>query len=60
MANVYEVTLSDGKVYTVTTKEHHSDHTQNSWLNHLVDVLKTIVANVATHHITSYKFKSVK
>jgi S-adenosylmethionine:diacylglycerol 3-amino-3-carboxypropyl transferase len=57
MANKYEVTLTNGQVYDVTISKHHDDYTQNVWLGHLVDVLKTIVSNVATHHITNYKFK---
>jgi len=48
MANTYDVSASDGKNYTVTTSEHHSDHTDDSFKKHLRDAIITGVTNVAT------------
>lgn len=53
----YEVELTNGDKYKVTTPNHHDNHTLDVFLGHLVDILKSIVAGVATHHINNFVYK---
>ncbi|TWB34337.1 hypothetical protein [Nitrospirillum pindoramense] len=46
MENVYDVTLSTGESYTVTTEKHHDDHTDEGFKRHLREAIKTVAANV--------------
>lgn len=55
MANKYEVTLSNGKVYTVTTNEHHT--TKTDFESHLLDVIKGAAGGIIAAVVSHYVFK---
>lgn len=48
MSHEYDVHLSDGSSYNVKTPNHHDDHDTNTFASHLLDIIKSIVGNVAS------------
>ncbi len=56
MPHEYHVQTSDGQSFTVTTDQHHDDHTDKGFRDHLLDVIKQAVAQIASgvfiHHYT--------
>lgn len=55
--NQYAVTLRDGRTYTVNTPNHHADHGEQEFKDHLLDVLKQTVAGVIAVGIGGILFK---
>jgi hypothetical protein len=54
---VYHVTLSNGESYTVTTEEHHDDHTDTSFARHLLDVIKSAIGGVISGTVVRFMHK---
>ncbi len=57
MANQYEVSLSDGRSYTVTTDRHHDNHDDNSFRRHLLDIVKQSVSGVVSQTVVRFIFR---
>ncbi|MCI5095118.1 MAG: hypothetical protein MRY77_02260 [Rhodobacteraceae bacterium] len=55
--NQYAVTLKDGRVFTVNTPNHHANHSDAEFKDHLLDVLKQTVAGVIAVGIGGILFK---
>jgi hypothetical protein len=64
MANRYEAHAHNGKVYDVTTDQHHDDHSDDSFRKHLGrivdDAIGGTAGGVATVIITRFAFKGRK
>lgn len=60
MAHQYHVELSNGKSYTVTTTEHHENHTREVFLKHLADIISRTASGVASAMIVRYLYKGSK
>lgn len=54
--HVYDVTVSNGETHRVKTPHHHDDHDRDAWTNHLVDMLKNVVAGLAVHHLKDIRY----
>ena len=54
MANQYDVTLSDGRSYSVTTDRHHGEHSDNAFKQHLLDIIKQSAAGIITGVVVGY------
>ncbi len=57
MTHLYEVHLSSGQVYDVSTEHHHDDHPGDAFRNHLLDILKRTTSQVASAVILKVIFK---
>lgn len=57
MANVYHVTMSNGESYTVSTEEHHDDHSDASFARHLLDVIKSAISGVISGSVVRFLHK---
>jgi hypothetical protein len=57
MPNLYEVHLSNGQVYEVSTQHHHDDHPAPTFQQHLLDVLKSSASRVVSEVIIRVVFK---
>lgn len=57
MANVYEVKLSNGQSYTVTTEEHHDNHSEERFKRILGDILKSSTSTVIGGTILHFVLK---
>jgi hypothetical protein len=57
MANQYEVRLSDGQAYNVTTDQHHANHSDSAFKQHLLDVIKQSAAGIITGVVVGYVHK---
>lgn len=64
MAHEYEAHGHDGKIYDVTTSEHHSNHTDETFKQHLGRVIDGALggtaSGIATALIVRYVFKGKK
>lgn len=56
MGHMYEAHTNDGQSFDVSTPHHHSDHDDQTFRNHLLDVIKQsasqIIAGVVVHRYT--------
>lgn len=57
MANQYTVTMSDGKKFDVTTSEHHDDHSDASFKNHLWAVITGSISGMISGTVIHFVFK---
>lgn len=60
MANLYHVTLSSGETFTVTTEEHHDDHSDQSFARHLLDIIKSSIGGVISVTVVHFLHKGRK
>lgn len=60
MAHVYEARSSNGKTYEVTTDEHHSSHSDDSFKRHLWEVITGSIAGVVSGSIVHFLYKGRK
>lgn len=57
MQHIYDVQLSSGQTHQVSTPHHHSDHSDDAWTKHVVDILKGIGINVAGASIVKILYR---
>lgn len=61
MAYEYEVTLSTGEKYTVSTPHHHDDHHPDDFTKHLLDIIKGAAGGILSSVIVQrFIFKGKK
>jgi hypothetical protein len=48
MSHSYSAQGSDGKTYDVTTDEHHTNHTNDSFKSHLEQIIQQYVVGLAS------------
>jgi hypothetical protein len=60
MAHQYDVELSDGQSYTVTTEEHHEDHHENVFSNHLFGIIEKAAPLVLSAVIVRWIYRGKK
>ncbi len=58
--NIYQVTLSDGSKYDVTTDKHHDDHSEPTFRQHLLDVIKNAISGIVSGVVVGFVHKSRK
>lgn len=57
MSHFYEVHTSDGNVHEVTTPHHHDDHPPETFVKHLIDVIKGAAGGFLGGSITRYVYR---
>lgn len=57
---IYEVHLSDGSKYDVTTEYHHGDHDWETFARHLLDIVKSATSGVISGVIVHFLHKGRK
>ena len=57
MAHVYEVKHSNGRTYDVTTNRHHSEHSEDEFARHLLDIVKGAAGGVLSGYIVHFALK---
>jgi len=57
VAHLYEVKHSDGQTYNVTTDQHHDNHHESDFKDHLVKIIERTVSGVAVGYILHFTLK---
>jgi hypothetical protein len=57
MSYVYEARHSNGTTYDVPTNNHHSNHGEDDFKNHLLDIIKRSASGVISGYILHFTLK---
>lgn len=60
MAYLYDVHFNNGQAFTVTTDQHHDQHSEDAFRRHLLDVITQATGRVVGEVIVRVIFKGRK
>lgn len=60
MANVYQVTMDDGTRYDVTTDQHHSQMPEQTFRQHLLQIIRDSIPGIISGVVVGVVLKGFK